>query len=55
MREDGYATFYGIEDDRITFCVIAYKKCDETEPRTYFKNITSSLLDMQRIISSAKL
>ena len=55
MRDDGYGAFYGIEDTQITFCVTAYKKCEETDPEVFFNNICTALLDMQKICNSSKL
>lgn len=55
MRPDGYGTFYGIENNRITFVVTAYKHCTETNPEAFFNNIRISLRDMQNILNASKL
>ncbi|XP_053214602.1 peroxisomal carnitine O-octanoyltransferase-like isoform X2 [Panonychus citri] len=55
MRDDGYGAFYGIEDNQITFCITAYKKCSETDPKAFFDNVAKSLMEMQQICISSKL
>lgn len=39
MRHDGYACFYGIEDNRITFSCFAMKSCEDTNAGAFFKSI----------------
>ncbi|RWS24070.1 peroxisomal carnitine O-octanoyltransferase-like protein [Leptotrombidium deliense] len=55
MREDGYGCFYGIEDDKITFCCTSFKNCNETNSAAFYSNIKKSLLDMLNILNSSKL
>ncbi|RWS08099.1 peroxisomal carnitine O-octanoyltransferase-like protein [Dinothrombium tinctorium] len=55
MREDGYGCFYGIEDNKITFCCVSFKNCAETESQVFYNNVRMSLLDMRNILNSSKL
>jgi len=51
MREDGYGVFYGIENNQVTFCVVSFKQCPETDSQVYFNFICDSLMDMQKILA----
>ena len=55
MREDGYGTFYAIENHRITFVITKFKRCAETNAEAFYKNIKNSLKDMQKILNHSKL
>ncbi|XP_054716544.1 peroxisomal carnitine O-octanoyltransferase-like [Uloborus diversus] len=55
MKEDGYGTFYNIENQRFTFTISAFNRCPETSAAKFYHHIERSLLNMQNLLMSAKL
>lgn len=55
LVEEGYGCFYGIEDHAITFCCTAYKTCTSTDIEAFYRSLESALIDMQKIMLTAKL
>lgn len=50
LVEEGYGCFYGIEDDAITFCLTAYNTCQTTDLKLFYKQLESTLLEMQEVL-----
>ena len=55
LVEEGYGCFYGIEDHAITFCCTAYRPCPETDLKSFYNNLTHTLISMQKVLLSSKL
>lgn len=55
MVENGYGCFYNIENNRMGFCITAFKKNPETMPEKLFESICHALSDMQYIVTTANL
>ncbi|GFU17044.1 peroxisomal carnitine O-octanoyltransferase [Nephila pilipes] len=55
MKENGYGSFYNIEDNRFTFTVSAFNRCPETNAAKFFQHIELSLKNMKHLLVSAKL
>lgn len=55
MKENGYGTFYNIENNRFTFTVTAFNRCPETSAAKFFHHIERALISMQHLLVSSKL
>jgi len=47
---EGYACFYGIENDNFTFTILAYNCCEATDCERFYEALERSLLDLQAIL-----
>ncbi|XP_015905270.1 peroxisomal carnitine O-octanoyltransferase isoform X1 [Parasteatoda tepidariorum] len=55
MTEEGYGTFYNIENNKFTFTVSAFRRCSNTSASKLCQHIERSLISMQHLLVSAKL
>ena len=55
MVEDGYGTFYSIQNDRINISASAYGDSKVTNCEKFVESLKSSLSDMQIILTDSKL
>ncbi|CAL1262005.1 unnamed protein product [Larinioides sclopetarius] len=55
MKEDGYGSFYNIEDNKFTFTVYAFKRCFETSAPKFLQHVERALINMKQLLVSAKL
>lgn len=55
MKENGYGTFYNIENHRFTFTITAFNRSPETDAAKLFRHIERALTSMQHLLISSKL
>ncbi|XP_067138619.1 peroxisomal carnitine O-octanoyltransferase [Centruroides vittatus] len=55
MVENGYGCFYNVENNRIGFCITAFRKNPETVPERLFESLCHALSDMQYIVTTSNL
>ncbi|XP_023220347.1 peroxisomal carnitine O-octanoyltransferase-like [Centruroides sculpturatus] len=55
MVENGYGCFYNVENNRIGFCITAFRKNPGTVPERLFESLCHALSDMQYIVTTSNL